>query len=166
MFILLFESLVLFAPILFLFRYQKFNSAVSASFISICIIYLPSLICQRSTILMFKSTQFYNCLWLNAQVMRFEVSHNLRNQIGKGKLISSEVATGGVLQGKVFLEILWNSQENTCYSCRILLLLGSTWKKNYIKTWYIPLKRLESQDLENQQDQFREVGQNILQTRI
>ena len=125
-----------------------------------------SFICQRSTILMFNRTQFYNFLWLNAQVMRFEVSHNLRNQIGKGKLISSEVATGGVLQGKVFLEILWNSQENTCYSCRILLLLGSTWKKNYIKTWYIPLKRLESQDLENQQDQFREVGQNILQTRI
>ena len=29
--------------------------------------------------------------------MRFEVSHNLRNQIEKGKLISSEAATGGVL---------------------------------------------------------------------
>ena len=49
-----------------------------------------SFICQRSTTLMFKSTQFYNCLWLNAQVMRFEVSHNLWNQIEKGKLISSE----------------------------------------------------------------------------
>ena len=42
----------------------------------------------------------------------------------------------------------------------------STWKNNYIKTWYIPLKRLESQDIKNQQDQFREVGQNILQARM
>ena len=35
-----------------------------------------------------------------------------------------------------------------------------------IKTCYIPLERLESQDFENQQDQFCKVVQNILQTRI
>ena len=39
-------------------------------------------------------------------------------------------------------------------------------EKIYIKACYIPLGRLESQDLENQQGQFSKVGQNILQTRI
>ena len=31
-------------------------------------------------------------------------------------LLYAEAATGGVLQGKVFLEISQNSQENTCVS--------------------------------------------------
>ena len=39
-------------------------------------------------------------------------------------------------------------------------------EKIYIKTCYIPLERLESQDLEIQQGLFCKVGQNILQTRI
>ena len=36
----------------------------------------------------------------------------------------------------------------------------------YMKAYYIPLERLEYQDLENQQGQFCKVRQNILQARI
>ena len=35
-----------------------------------------------------------------------------------------------------------------------------------MKTYHMPLERLQSQDLKNQQGQFCKVGQNILHTRI
>ena len=39
-------------------------------------------------------------------------------------------------------------------------------EKTSIKTCYVTLERLESQDLENQQGQFCKVGENILRNKI
>ena len=51
------------------------------------------------------------------------VKKNLCNVIGFTIFYLSEVATGGVLLEKVFLEIPQNSQENTCGKVSFLIKL-------------------------------------------